>query len=619
MWGELREALIDRFVTGSWAAKPPGGDGASDGGASEDDDDEEEDDGGFEDMETGEVHGRMDADDGDDQASMADGDDGVGEVDPDAAAAAARLQRKLQQKAKFDRAHDAKRRGDGDDDEEGGDGDDDDDEGGDGAAGGGGGGGGGNVTTSALNGPGALCGGRIHSRGAARAQRDINLDFARGVIGQGAGASSSSRGGVDEGEDAEEANRRSAMTGFRPGTYVRVTLEGLPAELVRHFDPTTPFILGGLLVGEERLGVTVARVKKHRWHKKILKSSDPLIFSIGWRRFQSLPLYCTKDANLRMRFLKYTPEHMHCMMAFYGPSIPPNTGLLAYQAADGKKSFRVSATGVVLELEENHSIVKKLKLVGTPTKVHKNTAFVGGMFNSSLEVAKFEGAAIKTVSGIRGRVKKALKADDGSFRATFEDKLLRSDMIVLRAWVPVPLPEVYHPITSLLVPSAASGQRPGYLRMRTNAEVRLANGDAPPVNADSLYKPVERVTRRFNPLNIPKALQAALPFASKPKQDQPKAGRKGYLAKRAVVAEPEERKAQTLMQQLHTMHNNRVRKRKAKAEEKRQVRAKTVDREDQRSAELSKVAAKKRYIKEGHEAKRRAKAARRDAGGGGDD
>ena len=53
---------------------------------------------------------------------------------------------------------------------------------------------------------------------------------------------------------------------------------------------------------------------------------------------------------------------------------------------------------------------------------------------------------------------------------------------------------------------------------------------------DSLYQPVERPARRmFASMPVPKKLQAALPFASKPKLESAKR-KGGYFAKRAKQA-----------------------------------------------------------------------------------
>jgi len=217
-----------------------------------------------------------------------------------------------------------------------------------------------------------------------------------------------------------------------------------------------------------------------------------------------------------------------------------------------------------LELNQGFLIQKKLKLTGEPLKIFKNTSFIKNMFNSSLEAAKFEGAAIRTVSGIRGIIKKPLKSTigpEGSFRASFEDKLLRSDIVFLRTWYPVEPPKFYNPVTSLLLADKGNWQG-----MRTVGQLRRDLQIPISYKIDSEYKSITRKPRAFAPLKIKPSLLGSLPFDAVPKGKEK--SKKTIDNRPAIVVDPEERRARQLLNMIHTIKNKKIEKKKERSSEK---------------------------------------------------
>mmetsp|Transcript_85966 Transcript_85966/g.179761 ORF Transcript_85966/g.179761 Transcript_85966/m.179761 type:complete len:1088 (-) Transcript_85966:52-3315(-) len=386
--------------------------------------------------------------------------------------------------------------------------------------------------------------------------------------------------------------------GFGIACFVRIRLEDVPAACVAELRRDRMVILGALLPGEAQMGLVQVRVKRHRWHPKLLKSGDPLLLSVGWRRYQTLPIFSLEDrGEKRMRYLKYTLEHAHCTMTMYGPMVPPNAGVMAFRTFKKVATFRVAATGGVLESAPNFNIVKKLKLVGEPYKIFKNTAFIKNMFNSDLEVSKYVHAKIQTVSGIRGEIKKA-EGTKGCFRATFEDRILRSDLVICKCWIKVQPKEFFNPVVDVSRWRAA----------KLIGELRAERGVAVPDKKDSHYqKKLVRPTRKFNQVQIPKKLRMSLPFSANRSAVAPTL-KTDLDKKAAVVLSDRERQVNSLMNRLYTVRKEKKRIRDETATKKKAIKEKRDEFIQQKREVVKKAEKKEHYMKKGKEETRKRKA-----------
>ena len=366
----------------------------------------------------------------------------------------------------------------------------------------------------------------------------------------------------------ETDEMKKKLRGFIPGSYVEIIIENIPSEFVLNFDLEYPIIIGCLLPQEMQFGLIQCRIKKHRWYKRLLKFNDPLVISAGWRRYQTCPIYCMQDRNSlsttginqKLRMIKYTPDYLHCLAVFYGPIIQPNTGILGYiSSAENISGFRIAAIGNILSSNLSYKIVKKLKLIGEPMEIHKNTVFIKGMFNSNIEVSKFIGAKLQTVSGIRGTIKKS-EGDKGNFRATFEDRLLKSDLIFLKSWIPIQPKHFYYNVKNLLLIN-----KQNWNGMKTMGQIKFEQNKKYSIfKSDSIYNKNDDIKRnpfkKFNKLNVPKKLENNLPFRLRPKYDRDLRTKKEKHLEKQNYAPKEEKKLQKFVSSLSMIaanHNER--------------------------------------------------------------
>ena len=108
----------------------------------------------------------------------------------------------------------------------------------------------------------------------------------------------------------------------------------------------------------------------------------------------------------------------------------------------------------------------------------------------------------------------------------------------------------------------------------------------------------------FNALRIPKKLEEALPFASKPKNETKRKG-KGYVTGRAVIMDTAEKKKYTFLQALNTIRNDKVKIRRQKKEERKLESSKKNAKKEEALNEIRKVKRKMKFRADGKRDKQR--------------
>jgi len=386
---------------------------------------------------------------------------------------------------------------------------------------------------------------------------------------------------------------------YEYGSYIRIDIKKIKQKYINHFSPNHPIIISSLSLQEQesRLGFLKIKFIKHLWYPKILKTNDPIILSIGWRRFQTTISFCVEDKNMRLRLVKYTPKFGSVNAICYGPLMPINISVIAFQNNLYDKNienFRICGKGDLIEVNESFNLVKKIKLIGEAEEIYKKSAIIKGMFNSNLEVARYIGAKIQTVSGIRGIIKKQINLKpEGRFRASFEDKIKKSDVIFLKQWTQVQLIQFYNPIIDYDNKSRKLLRNMFQLRKDNNIELKQ--------NVDSEYKEIVREEQVFPDLVISKNLEKNLPFKTKSKNIKDLNDETFHLKKLGLPYKKpiksyltsNEKNVYSLIQRLQTLKNIKEKNLK-KGEENYQNKLK---KEEEKKEQLRKKRRREKMIK----------------------
>lgn len=241
------------------------------------------------------------------------------------------------------------------------------------------------------------------------------------------------------GSEADHLGCSSLARNLQAGTRIVLRIANVPRAAYASYNPLLPFVVFGLLKHEHKYSVMHFTVQRNTEYDGMVRSKDPLVVQLGFRRFLINPIFSQhtvrnggKGSNNVHKFERFLRHGInHTIATAYLPitfgnvpavllRVPSSESTINPSAAWNDPSVHLVGTGSLLSSDPTRITAKRIILTGHPFKVHKKTATIRYMFFNQPDIEYYKPVQLRTKSGRTGYIKESL-GTHGYFKVSLLD------------------------------------------------------------------------------------------------------------------------------------------------------------------------------------------------------
>ncbi|CAO3657801.1 unnamed protein product [Umbelopsis vinacea] len=221
---------------------------------------------------------------------------------------------------------------------------------------------------------------------------------------------------------------------FRARTRITLYIKDVPKEAYESYSPSRPFVVFGLLQYEHKMTVLNLQISRDNAYEEPVKSKDPMILHMGFRRIEVRPVYSQrgngKGTNNVHRFERFLQMGKSSVATIYAPTVFGKVPCLLYKETDDVNDPTLVSVGSFMDTDTKRIVAKRIILSGHPYKIHKRSAVIRFMFFNQEDVHWFKPVQLTTKYGRTGHIRESL-GTHGYMKCMFDGPITQQDTVML--------------------------------------------------------------------------------------------------------------------------------------------------------------------------------------------